>query len=424
MRKVIYFGLLPVMIIFICAPSFAEFSLNPSISVKEEYNDNIFLTETGRTDDFITTINPKIVLKYSPYRTINFDLDYGLNFTFYSENTNLNDTDLNEAQRLNFQTMIKPSSRFYINISDTYERVPVDIRNPTSPENLFLNLTDRNVFTASPNMILPFTDTISTTIGYSYTNIWYRDPSLVNSDTHSAFLTLDKKFSPKINGAVHYEYYTYRPDLNGEGSNVAEAKYDRHEASAKMDYRITPSVTINGSLGVAWFNYQDVDNIREFIWNIGTDNIFKITENTSVGFNYGIHFNDSPTSGLFKSHRVDINVETGKTIKLTVNSYYTIDEYLDSDREDEIAGVAIDISRSVSKRIDVSLNGQWEKQEFSGGNEDGKVHRYGAGSSINYILGRHITTGAAYRYDVRKSDIVSDDYINNITWLQATVMFR
>src|SRR4030042_593755 len=39
-----------------------EFKLIPSLSTKEEYNDNIFFTEEDRTKDFVTTLSPGLEL--------------------------------------------------------------------------------------------------------------------------------------------------------------------------------------------------------------------------------------------------------------------------------------------------------------------------------------------------------------------------
>ena len=75
---------------------------HPSLTVQEEYNDNIYLTSTDRKSDFITTIYPGIRFSTLPARVTTpgqilqapedpagLDLDYRLGLVFYArENQN------------------------------------------------------------------------------------------------------------------------------------------------------------------------------------------------------------------------------------------------------------------------------------------------------------------------------------------------
>jgi len=42
----------------------AKWSLTPSVSVEEQYNDNVFLTETGQEESFITIVSPGVQFSY------------------------------------------------------------------------------------------------------------------------------------------------------------------------------------------------------------------------------------------------------------------------------------------------------------------------------------------------------------------------
>ena len=94
MKKAIYIGLLSVMMSLIYVPSFANYTITPSISIRETYNDNIFLEDSNEEDDFITTLSPNITLDYSPNSKMDINLDYGFDFRFYSSHSDLNDTEV------------------------------------------------------------------------------------------------------------------------------------------------------------------------------------------------------------------------------------------------------------------------------------------------------------------------------------------
>ena len=77
MKKIIYSGLsaLFLLLTFVSSAT-AKLDVNTSVGLREEYNDNIFLTKTNREDDFITSISPNIRLNYA-LSYLDLSLDYG-----------------------------------------------------------------------------------------------------------------------------------------------------------------------------------------------------------------------------------------------------------------------------------------------------------------------------------------------------------
>ena len=104
--------------------SWAELRITPSIGIREEYNDNIFLTPSDEEDDFITSVNPAINLTYNT-GLLTLSLDYGLNLDFYMHNSEEN--KIRQFGRL--ESTISPyRDIFFIRISDVFERVSIDER--------------------------------------------------------------------------------------------------------------------------------------------------------------------------------------------------------------------------------------------------------------------------------------------------------
>ena len=416
MRKIICLAFLAVFFLSISARSFAAFTVVPSVSVKEEYNDNIFLDDSGEEDDFITTVSPRVELEYSPNKSLDLSLDYSLKFRFYSDHDELNDTSIRDTQNINFRSQVRPFNRVFIDISDVYERVSVDVREKFAIDNAYFNMTDRNTFSVSPYIILPLTPAISTTIGYSYGNVWHRDEALIDSDSHSAYLTLDKIFSSKTSAALKYRYFAYRPELSNDGAAVDE--YDRHEGSVEIVYQATQDFKINGQVGRSHTDFRGTEDTKITFGDIGMDYSFG-SSNIGGGYNYSL--NDSPISGSFKSSRIDLRLETGRVLRLMVNLYYSSDKYININREDKVAGLAFNISKTLSKKISVSLDGEVERRELLP--QDEKVYRYSLGSNLDYRLSETITAGIGYRYNERDSDTGTDEFQNNIVWLQAKLTF-
>jgi hypothetical protein len=387
--------------------------MTPSISVRGEYNDNIFLRRTNREYDFITIITPAIKLRYAIY-SLDFSLDYGLNFRFYSRYSKLNDTNISEAQTIKFQTQLRHLDRFFIDVTDVYERVPVDIRRPVALENVFVNMTDSNKFLVSPYIKLPLTSTLSTTFGYSYNNIWYRAVEAIDSESHSAFLGFNNQFSPRLNGRIKYSYFAYRPD------NIND--YDRHQGSIAITYQVTPALRVSGGVGKAKFDYKTTEDITTTFWNINSEYyVLELPENPTLSASYGSFFHDSVIAGVYKSRRFDLRFKTGEAFELTIHPYHSTAEYFETDRKDKVTGVAVDISRPLTKRISASLFTLWEKQKFLP--QDEEVSRYSLRSTLEYGLTQNITAIIGYTYNSKNSNIDVNDFHNNVIWVEARLTF-
>ena len=170
--------------------------------------------------------------------------------------------------------------------------------------------------------------------------------------------------------------------------------------------------------------------MREFFWSIGTetDNLFKISENTFFGFNYGIQFSNSPTSGTYKNQELNLHFATGRILKLEIDPYYRDSDYLSSDRKDRSTGITFTLSRPLTRKIYVSIDGTVEKDEFLSEDEDTRT--YSIGSNLDYILNRWLEISIGYRFnsqdassDISNEELEINDYKNNIVWLQASLTF-
>lgn len=80
-------------------PPQGPLSVTPSLTITEEFNDNVFFTHSNKSSDFITQFTPGVVLQA---QQPGFQLFSSFNFTaeIYAKNTELD----NAANRLNFLT--------------------------------------------------------------------------------------------------------------------------------------------------------------------------------------------------------------------------------------------------------------------------------------------------------------------------------
>src|SRR4030067_2039168 len=392
MKKVIYSGLSAVffLLTFVSLAT-AKLDVNASVGLREEYNDNIFLTKTNREDDFITSISPNIRLNYA-LSYLDLSLNYGLNFKFFAHHSELNLTSLTNTQAASLEHQFRPMKGMFIDISDVYRRVPVDVRDQVAFDNVFVNMTDSNVFSVSPYFVYPLSSTLETRFGYRYTNVWYKVAEGNNSESNSAFISIVKKLSPSLSTGVNYNFVAVQP-------KKTEA-YDQHQGSVNVIYQRGSDFKVWGEFGRVFLNYESDRKIETNFWDVGSDYSLKISESTSLGAGYSTSFSEtditgevrqlrfgsyyynpntatgylfdpyytydrySVSAGAIKKERVDIFFRTGQRFRISANPYYTVVKYLEIDRKDKITGVAIDFYHKLSAKIDSSIRGVAEKHKF------------------------------------------------------------
>jgi hypothetical protein len=417
MKNIICLCSLAVALFANVSSSIAKVDITPSVTLREEYNDNLFLTESAEEFDYITKISPGILIEYSPGSSLDLSLDYRLDFRFYSRNSKYNDTSLKDTQNVNFKAQARPLSRVFIDVFDIYKRVPIDIRRKYASGNDFQNMTESNVFTISPYITTPLSSTLSTTLGYTYNNNWYGSKENTDSESHAAFLELTNRFSSKLSGELKYDFYKYLPGEHKTSKFIED--YGKHSGSIGLTYQIGPSLTINGQAGKSYFNFETRDNKQDNFWNINAD--YNIKKSTSLGAGYSTTLKDSSTLGAYKSRRIDMYFKTETPIKLSINPYHSRDEYSGNDRKDTITGINANIVFPLTKKIDLLCDGLWERQKFQP--KDEKVNKYSAGLSLDYKYREKLTASLGYKYDGRDSNIDTNSFTNNIIFLQAKVVF-
>ena len=389
----------------------AGFHITPSISIREEYNDNIYLTPDNEEDAFITTIIPALNLAYEA-KVFTLSLDYSLHFKFYSNDSDLNETSLSRVQRVHLDSMVYPyRDVIFIHITDDYRRVPIDTRENYATDNELTNMTDSNTFTLNPYIIYPITNTIQARFDYIYENIWYKDSSGDDTENHTFSLGISKEFTSRLKGSVIYSYMIHNPDLTED--------YDRQSIEGKVEYLASAKLTLQGGYGHTWFDYDISDDVDENFWSTGFD--YKLSEALTLGLNYSVEFVESVREGTYKSKTVEGSLSYNKFVSSRLTASYSKDEYLDSDREDRSNAFAIDLSFPITDRLTNTLSASYGYYKFLP--EDRKDHRYSARIAFEYEM-KITTLSFGYTYNKNNSTMDTYDYDNNIVWIEAKLSLK
>lgn len=234
----------------------AQFNILPSIMVSEEYNDNIFLTPTGKQEDFITTIVPAFDLVHNT-SFWSWKIKYAYDYRYYARDTVQRDTTY-IANLIEHTEMI--NNAFYIDMLDAYQRISLNVARNYAQESLFLNQTEENIFTLNPYLNLTSGPSHTVQAGYRFVNTWYKDPAALGENDHISYLSMSAPMSSNVTimGDVRYT----------RGLNRV-AGYFKSDIITGPVYTYAANSAMFCELGETWLRVAGYENIHHLLWDLG-----------------------------------------------------------------------------------------------------------------------------------------------------------
>ena len=193
-------------------PAQGPLALTPSLTISEEFNDNVFSTHSNKQSDFITQFTPGLTLQA---QQPGFQLLSSFNFTaeIYARNPELD----NAANRLNFLTSVSYQASQRVNLSLT--------------ENLIFNRNNSNAAAISG---------ISSGQEESWSNVLAPAVSV--------------QLTPRTTWRVYGAYILER---FGSGGNSQSQNNNIYRIGTGFDYALTPRLTLIAAYD---FGYLDVEH--------------------------------------------------------------------------------------------------------------------------------------------------------------------
>jgi hypothetical protein len=285
-----------------------EFQFHPSITVSEEYTDNVFLTKEGRESDFITRGMPGVALAYNA-PALTADVNYHYDYRYYAKRSPSTDQthDLNANGKL---TAVE--NLLFLELNDRYARVSLNVSKDVTHESLFVDQTDQNVATVSPYITLQPWKQTKVKTGYRFIDYRYFDSSGVDKTKHIGFLEAAYELTSKWSITCGYSY-------TREESAVSD--YDQHQPYAGFRYEYSDKSFLFGQAGYTWIKYSDGHHLNNIYWNVGFSHAF---DTLTATFSTGVRYDEDPlltvTQETFVTGGLEKSLKRG-TIGLTL--YYS-----------------------------------------------------------------------------------------------------
>ena len=383
----------------------ADYTIRPKITVSEEYTDNVFDDLTNRTD-FITRTQPGLLLKYSA-PLWDWNLDYDYDYRYYARGSRTQDT----TQNIIGSGLIKiVDEKLFLELSDVYNRVSLNIARDTTNESLSAQQTDKNVGIVSPYLVLHPSTQLTLKTGYRYLNTWYKEPSAVSKQDHVAFLNSSYELTPKFSLTGDYSFTREIPVVN--------SSFYRQEAYIGPRFEYADKSFVFAKGGIISTDYDNGTDVMNPSWSAGLTHLFDtVTANLSAGTSYS---DDPQGNSTFQTLYSASLVKTLQRGSLTLQGSYTKLKtdvtVLNLNRQNNrtytggAAGV-YDLLQSLRATLGFTY------QNYHDLLVDGTTDRYFVDCGLKYDFGKDLTAGLYYKYsDYSSADIASDNRrINRVT---------
>lgn len=236
----------------------ADSQFVPNISVSEEYTDNIYDSVHVRDqhEEFITRAQPGFSLRYVAPR-LNGNLAYNFDYRHYARKTRGDEY----THLLSSSGMLTVVDNFmFIEMSDSYKQVSLDVARDVTNESLYNNQSDQNLGRVSPYMVwrLGLNSTIKT--GYRYSNTWYREPTGVNKSEHAAFIDGSHEVIPGFSLTWGYAFAS---------AETSQMGFSKHDVYGGFRYEYADKSFLFGQGGNTWQSFDSGVKVNNLFWNAG-----------------------------------------------------------------------------------------------------------------------------------------------------------
>ena len=168
----------------------ARFEVIPSLTLRQEYNDNILFAQNDERHDFITTVSPEVALRQTSER-LKASLTGRLNGTYYADNKPLNEWDHSVAGELHYN--LTPQATVSVKAKITRDSRPDRDIEETGLV-LGTEARDRQQYSFSWSYMLADEKTaVSGTVGYSSDD--FADSSSLDLTSYNLSLGLSRNLS-------------------------------------------------------------------------------------------------------------------------------------------------------------------------------------------------------------------------------------
>ena len=239
----------------------SDLELRPSLSVSEEYDDNILQTVSNRKTEFTTRLQPGAALHYRTPSLV-LDSSYVFDYRYYARGSHSDE----QVHNLDLKGSAELIDNFlYVEVGDTLHRVTVDVGRDVATESLLAQQTTQNIATISSSLLWHPTQKATLRTGYRFTDTRYWQGDGIDNREHRGFADFEHQLTVKVSLTAGYAFTRRDTTVGG---------YDRNELSGGFRYAFTDTSFLYGSIGNSWQSFTNGATTSDPFWHAGLSHAF------------------------------------------------------------------------------------------------------------------------------------------------------
>lgn len=279
------------LLLFVSNLQAAQFLFTPTLTISEEYSDNVDLDYQNEHDDFITTVGLNLNGQVR-WRTAGIELNYNPSYDTYADRSDYD--SWRHSATLRVWKTVKQNTRYEFSNNYLYSNDPSDT----------LDTIDLDAITV--DQLPTFIDDFNRRGRTKY----YQNDAQV---------TMSHQFGQNDTFTLGYQYFILRDVDTPSGSTVGD--HDTSTPSFSLTYDFVPrwGIQLDGSYSKS--DYVDYNDRDEFNGGIQLLHHFTRTFSGFIGYNHTVLDYDQSTDEDYKIYRPSIGI----TMNLPQNAGFTID---------------------------------------------------------------------------------------------------
>ena len=352
--------------------------ISPMLTVSESYSDNLYLVDRNETDDYITTITPEFVIDAAIVPRNYFSLKYRGDFFSYSDAENFRED--HHLGSLSFNSKTAKGSHFIAGISAQDTAVQ-----PFSVEEKSKEYTQQNAYA---DILLSLGKVAEIGTEYSKNDREFDEQQFADDDFKRDTWDLHVLYARSQVWPILLQYRY----INQNNNDLDAINTDFQSHTVFLGGRWRPARKLSGALrvGYMWAQFDD-SNAQEYDgYALDTDLNYAFSEITQFTLT-AMRSIQQPTRSARESGDYFVSTSAGLTI-----------------------------THRRWERITTRLNMFYRETDYKEVQISGNVRQddyYRAGLSIMYSMRSWLSISIGYRYQENNSNIVTEDYTENLVEL-------
>ena len=366
---------------------FNSFLIWPNLTLQQEYNDNVFATDTAEQDDFATVLKPAVIIKKEFNRhevLLALETEIRRYWDFSSENVE----NYSASLEADFEAAHTTNIPFRLSFRDGH--IKRNSQRYLSPNNVSVTPLRVRSYEAESGVIYKPNRLKLELTGN------YRQGELENNSLPTGqVLIRDNRDVDVITGTGRISY-----EMPANFEPYLELSYGDENYTNQLPSAITRDNNIIRILLGSFFDYKGL--IYGFI-----------------GAGWEERSYDSNRIQNANGLTLDSKLVWEPQAKTRISFDLTRNRFEDNE---VIAGITetaggIELQHELRRDLFIKLMGSYEAEDFNGSSREDNTLRTGIG--FNYISGPHLQVGADYHLAIRDSTVTGLDMENNIFMIRA-----